>query len=180
MLASHAHFQHPTLLFGAIEHSVILDDPRHPSQNDLWAVVLTDAGQVSVAIEGKAGEEFDKRLIDWLGDDSQRKRKRLDFLCATLGVNEPPDTVLRYQLFHRAASAVIEARRWRISTALMLVQSFAESATSWQDYADFAAMLGMTAGRNSVCGSRSIVGINLYLAWVESPLATDAVAAAAV
>jgi hypothetical protein len=179
-LAKNPHFQNPVLLFAAIEHSVVLDDPRRPSQNDLWAVLLTDAGHVSMTVEGKAGEDFDKTLAEWLGKDSPAKRKRLAFLCETLGVTRPPGTLLRYQLFHRAASPVIEARRCRLPTALMTVQSFGESPTSWQDYTDFAAMLGLTAERNAVCGLRSIEGVDLYLAWIDSPLATDAVAAAAV
>jgi hypothetical protein len=179
-LNSHWAFRNPVLLLGIVEHRVNLDTPKTPSQNDLWCMMLTDAGQVSVAVEAKAGEEFDKRLRDWLASESEGKQQRLAFLCDVLSINERPDPKLRYQLFHRAASAVLEARRWRVGQALMLVQSFQESPTSWQDYVDFAALLGLTVARNSVSGPVKASGTDLSLSWVESALATDANAAAAV
>lgn len=180
-LARHPAFANPSLLFGAIEHCVVLDEPSRPSQNDLWAILLTDNGQVSMAVEGKAGEEFDKTLLDWLGPEPKAgKEKRLQFLCDTLGIRENPHSELRYQLFHRAASAVIEARRWRVPTALMLVQSFAESRSSWSDFHAFAGSLEMSADRNAVFGGRDLKGVALYLAWVDSPKADDKLAAAAV
>ncbi len=177
-LTSHPAFANPTLLLGAIEHSVVLDGSSRPSQNDLWAILLTDSGQVSMAVEGKAGEEFDRTLAEWL--DSKSKATRLQFLCDTLGICDPPGGHLRYQLFHRTASAVIEARRWRIPNALVLVQSFAESKSAWNDFTSFAALLGIATTRNAVCGGRDLQGVRLYVAWVDSPKADDKLAAAAV
>ena len=108
-------------------------------------------------------------------------QQRLSFLCRVLGSEAAPPMVLRYQLFHRAASAVLEARRWRISKALMLVQSFAESPTSWQDYADFAAWLGVVAVRDQVVGPvKASERVDLYLGWVRSQLASNGLASAAV
>lgn len=179
VLNTHADLRGPVLLVGIVEHRVPLDSVRTPSQNDLWCMLLTDGGQVSVAVEAKAGEEFDKRLRDWLGT-SEGKRKRLAFLCDVLSIAGEPDPGLRYQLFHRAASAVLEAKRWRVGKALMLVQSFKESATSWQDYVDFAALLGLTVSRHSVSGPARANGADLYLGWAESELAADAIAATAV
>lgn len=62
----------------------------------------------------------------------------------------------------------------------MLVQSFKESGTSWQDYVDFADLLGLAVTRNSVSGPVKAGDAELYLAWVKSEPATDAIAAAAV
>ena len=179
-LHAHAEFRNPTLLIGIVEHRVALDTPKTPSQNDLWCMLLTDAGQVSVAIEAKAGEEFDKRLEDWLRSEGSGKEHRLAFLCDVLGISSKPGTGLRYQLFHRAASAVLEAQRWRVGKALMMVQSFKESASSWQDYVDFASLLGLQVARNTVSGPAQAKGAELYLVWVDSLLAGDEVAAAAV
>ncbi len=176
----HPSFQRATLLLGIVEHTVILDDPKRPSQNDLWGVLLTDEGHVSMAVEAKAGEDFDKPLGVWLKSDSEGKEKRLAFLCNQLGLQKAPPDALRYQLFHRSVSAVLEARRWRFPTALMLVQSFEESRTSWQDYAAFASFLGLDARRNEVSGPRALAGIALFLAWVDSPKADDRRAASAV
>ena len=72
-LNSHSAFRNPVLLLGIVEHRVTLDTPKTPSQNDLWCMVLTDAGQVSVAVEAKAGEEFDKRLRDWLASETKAR-----------------------------------------------------------------------------------------------------------
>lgn len=180
VLSSHPRFQGARLLIGVVEHSVILDDKRRPSQNDLWGVLLTNAGLVSMSVEAKAGEEFDKRLGDWFQQDSKGKEQRLSFLCKKLAIEEKPSKSLRYQLFHRAASAVIEARRWHLPIALMLIQSFSESKTSWQDYADFAALFRLDAMRNKVIGPWRLEGIDLFLGWVDSIKADDAMAASAI
>lgn len=158
----------------------MLDTTKTPSQNDLWCVVGTDTGSASVAVEGKAGEDFDRRLVDWLKSEGNAKDRRLAFLCDTLGSSEKPGEHLRYQLFHRAASAVLEARRWRLTKALMLVQAFGESQTSWQDYSDFASWLGLKVTRDDVAGPVDASGVDLYLTWIDCPLAADDVAAAAV
>jgi hypothetical protein len=81
-LNSHRAFRNPVLLLGIVEHRVNLDTPKTPSQSDLGCMMLTDAGQVSVTVEAKAGEEFDKRLRDWLVSESEGKQQRLAFLCA--------------------------------------------------------------------------------------------------
>ncbi len=143
-------------------------------------MLLTNSGHLSVAVEAKAGEDFDRRLSEWLVSDGEGKTQRLEFLCRTLGLDSNPDKSLRYQLFHRAASAVLEARRWRVEKAMMLVQSFSESRTSWQDYVAFAAQFGLSVVKGGVSGPVRIGDTEFYLGWVESPLATDAVAALAV
>lgn len=181
-LDAHAAFRNPALLLGIVEHRVILDTPKTPSQNDLWCIMSTDTGLASVAVEGKAREDFDKRLTDWFGSGTERggKERRLKFLCEVLGVCREPEVTHRYQLFHRAASAVLEARRWHLTKALVLVQSFKESATSWQDFVDFATLLGLSVARNGVSEAAKAGGVDLHLAWVHSELATDEIAALAV
>jgi len=180
VLSAHPAFRGASLLVGIVEHSVILDDPRRPSRNDLWGVLLTEAGHVSMALEAKAGEDFDKPIGVWMQSESEGKAERLTFLCRQLGVLERPPETLRYQLFHRTASAVIEARRWRFGSALMLVQSFAESRTSWQDYSGFAKLLSIQAMRNATVGPQSLGDVDLFLAWVDSPRADDRLAASAI
>src|SRR5437764_15169896 len=44
------------LLFGFPEHRVDLPGGRRASQTDFWAVVKTNNGPASIAVEGKAGE----------------------------------------------------------------------------------------------------------------------------
>lgn len=180
VLSAHEDFADPRLLLGIVEHRVHLDTPRTPSQNDLWCVLGTSSGSVSVAVEGKAGEDFDRRLVDWQESGSKAKAARLTFLTDVLGLSDTPALSLRYQLFHRTASAVLEARRWGLAKALMLVQSFAESQSSFQDYLAFADLLEISGSRNEIAGPRQLDGVALYLSWVDSPLAGDSVAAEAV
>lgn len=166
-----------SLLIAIPEHKVTLDDERRLSQSDMWAILATASGYVSVTIEGKAGEEFNKTIDEWLKKDSDGKRDRLAFLTKTLGLGSVPSGNIRYQLLHRTASALLEAKRWRINTALMLVQSFAESENSWPDYKNFVELFSLTASRGGISGPCQVGDINLFIGWVDSPVASDGTAA---
>jgi hypothetical protein len=176
-LNAHPQFASARLLLAIPEHKVTLDDDRKPSQNDLWAILSTNAGLASVTIEAKAGEDFDRTIDEWLKDDSRGKKERLAFLTETLGLGADLGGHIRYQLLHRTASALIEAKRWGLQTALMLVQSFSESSSSWSDYCNFTRLLGATPQRGTVVGPRRVNGIDLFTAWIDSPLADDSAAA---
>ena len=155
-----------TLLFGIPEHKVELTSPGRPSQNDLWAILRTDAGLVSMTVEGKSGEPFDRTIGEWLKDASPGKVERLRGLCQLLDAPGDAPPGLRYQLFHRTASAIIEAKRWGITTAVMVVHSFGGKADEEgrRDYEAFGDWLGMTMG---VVRSRRIPSrIELNLGWV--------------
>jgi len=168
------------LLVAIPEHRVTLDDDRRPSQSDLWLVIWTPNGYVSVTVEAKAGEEFDKPIDQWLKQESEGKEKRLAFLTEKLGLSERLPGFIRYQLVHRTVAAILEAKRCRFKAALMLVQSFEESRTSWSDYQKFTELLGVPSTRNAITGPRRIDEIDLFLGWVDSPKATDTAAANAV
>ncbi|MGE3495036.1 MAG: hypothetical protein AB7N73_10090 [Gemmatimonadales bacterium] len=170
----------PRLLLGIVEHRVELDTAKTPSQNDLWCMIRTASGLASVAVEGKAGEDFDRPLSLWMGRESATKRARLEFLVETLGAAWPPASDLRYQLFHRTASAILEARRWDVPNAVMLVQSFGESTTSWSDYSAFATYLGLHASRGEISGPVPVGKTSLFLGWVDSAPANDSAAARAI
>jgi len=173
-------FRSAELITAVPEHRVTLDDERRPSQNDLWLILWTPQGYASVTVEAKAGEEFDKPIDQWLREDSKGKDARLRFLSNTLCLADPCPGHIRYQLVHRTASAILEAKRCHFALALMLVQSFEESRSSWADYEAFASHLGLTAMRGATTGPRRVDGIDLYLAWVDSPKARDDVAASVV
>jgi len=50
---------------------------------------------------------------------------------------------LRYQLFHRSASALLEADRYHADTALLLVHSFSPDDAGFADFAAFLRALGI-------------------------------------
>lgn len=156
-----------TLLIGIPEHKVELPARGRPSQNDLWGLLRALSGLVSMTVEGKSGEPFDRPLAEWLDGASPGKRERLQGLLDLL---EPQDEVpldLMYQLFHRTASAIIEARRFRCPTALMLVHSFGGSADeeSRDQFEYFALWLRMKPGE--VWRKKLQDGMELRLAWID-------------
>ena len=144
-----------------------------PSQTDLWAVLRTESGWMSLAVEAKAREPFGPTIGEWLNEASEGKRTRLKNLCETLGVSPGVGLELRYQLFHPAASAVLEARRIGAETALLLVHNFYPATEAWHDYQAFVAQFGNSACRNGVCEVTCPSAKRLLFAWVDSPTATD-------
>ncbi|MDH5835272.1 DUF6946 family protein [Luteimonas kalidii] len=162
-----------TALIVLPEHKVKLEGRGKASQNDVWALLKTPGGYVSMSVEGKAGETFGDPLWDWLRDASPGKLARLQHLCKVLGAQHPPDHALRYQLFHRTASALIEAERFGAAHAVMIVQSFRSDPVSLTDYIAFGAALGATVSDGQLAKVPRTTGPTLYLGWVTCEPATD-------
>lgn len=162
------------VLIALPEHKVRLKGRGRASQNDVLVLLRAGSGYASMAIEGKAGEVFDSTLSKWLEDASKGKTDRLKYLCEMLGIAGEPDPTLRYQLFHRSASALIEAERFGAASAIMMVQSFREDPVSWEDYRKFALFLQCEAIRGGVVCAGACKSRPLYLGWVDCKPATDA------
>lgn len=168
------------VLIAIPEHKVPLRGPGKASQNDVWALLRSHGGYISMAVEGKAGEVFGELIGDWLKNASSGKLARLEHLCGLLGISSPPDNLLRYQLFHRTASALLEAERFGASSAVMLVQSFRSDAASLSDYVSFGTALGVSAREQALVQVPRRTGPKLYLGWVNCEPATDEVVASVV
>ena len=95
-------------------------------------------------------ESFDVELSDWMTRASDNKKARLTGLCNILGLKYPPDLSLRYQLFHRTASALITAQTFKTDIAIMLVHSFSQNQAWFEDYAAFAKALGIKAPKRGI------------------------------
>jgi hypothetical protein len=151
---------------GFPEHEVPLPGGRRPSQTDVFVLATGSAGLVSIAVEGKVDESFDKTVNTWLGDQpSIGKRKRLAYLCDLLGIATDVALVLRYQLLHRTASAIIEANRFSAGPAVMLVHSWAPNFEGFDDYRAFVNTLGGSPEVDSV--TRATTVNDLYIGWVR-------------
>ena len=109
------------------EHQVPLPGGSRPSQSDVWVLARGNTDLVSIAVEGKVSEPFGPTLEEWRKDASPGKEERLNFICKQLSLSPSPPDSIRYQLLHRAASAVVEARRFNAAHAMMLVHSFSPS-----------------------------------------------------
>lgn len=155
----------PLLIFP--EWKVSLPGGSRPSQNDVWILAKGDAGLISIAVEGKVEESFDKVLGDWMVGASSGKEIRLAYLTASLGLVAPIPNTIRYQLLHRAASAVIEAERFGAHHAVMLVHTFSKENLWFDDFAAFAALFGVKAELNRLFITTARGGLPLYIGWVH-------------
>lgn len=159
-------FEGIDLLLALPEHQVALPGGSRPSQNDIWALARAGEELISIAVEGKVSEPFGPTLDEWREGGSPGKAIRLAFLCAELGLSQVLPGNLRYQLLHRAASALIEAKRFGAAHAVMQVHSFSQAREWFDDYALFAGLLGVEVAVNQVMpvGLRS--GVWFYVGWV--------------
>jgi hypothetical protein len=155
------------LLLAIPEHKVPLPGGAQPSQNDLFVLAKGGGGLIVIMVEGKVAEPFGPTVGEWLEGASKGKRKRLTYLETELGLGSPVPEGIRYQLLHRTASAVIEAKRFGARHAMMLVHSFSETDEWFEDYVTFAALYGAKVASGNVNFVKAIDGSVLYLGWVK-------------
>ena len=154
-------------IFAIPEHQVPLPGGSTKSQNDVWVLGEIDGGLVSIAVEGKVSEPFGPTVGEWYSEHSPGKEQRLRFLCGELGISFPPPNHIRYQLLHRTASAIIEAKRFRTNVAVMVVHTFSPTNEWLEDYQSFLSLYGLNGGVNQAVSTLLETGINLCLAWVH-------------
>lgn len=164
-------FQDAQMLVAFPEYKVSLPGGKRSSQNDIFILAKGNDQLISITIEGKIDEPFDKLIVDWKLDDQGGKKTRLEYLCETLqlDVNKVDNT--RYQLLHRTASAVIEAKKFNAPNALMLVHAVKKTKEkydeSFRNYGQFLKLFGPEGKPDSIIGGRIIDGIRLYFGWVK-------------
>jgi hypothetical protein len=148
-----------------LERDVDLGDGRRPSQTDLMAICSDHRGLFVIAVEGKVDEPFGDYVHKWR-DGSTAKEARLQNLCTLLGLDIHVVGSLRYQLLHRSASAILEARRYHAGRAAMVVHSFCSMQSGFKDYSDFVGALGfIDIAPNSIVGPKPIGGVEFFVGW---------------
>jgi len=160
-------FQDIELILAFPEWKVPLPSGRRASQNDIFILAKGNDQLISIAVEGKVNEPFGEIITDWKLHDRGGKKVRLNFLCEVLQLDENKINHIRYQLLHRTASAVIEAKRFNAANALMLVHSFSQTNEWFEDYCQFLAFFNVKGAINSLVFAENIDGIDLYFAWVK-------------
>ena len=156
-----------TLVEGLFEREVDLRTPGRRSQTDLLAFVKCGHADAVIAVEGKVDEPFGELVSTW-NDRSPGRERRLEGLCASLGLRVAEILDIRYQLLHRTASAIYEAHRYRTKQAVMLVHSFSATDASFVDFQAFATSFGVSIPAvNRVSEERECEGVRLRLAWVK-------------
>jgi len=161
-------FQNIELLLAFPEYKVALPGGIRPSQNDIFILAKGDDQLVSITVEGKVSEPFGEKIAEWRKDSSEGKHIRLEFLLKKLGLEENEQIdIIRYQLLHRTASAIIEGEKFKAENALMLIHSFSRSNEWFDDYSQFLTLFGLDADPDSLVFAKNINGINLYFGWVK-------------
>jgi hypothetical protein len=173
ILATSDRFKGAELIDAFLERSVELGDGGRASQTDVMAIVGISDRLAIVAVEAKVDEPFGPLVHEWLAEGASNadggagKSSRLDLLCNLLGLSRDAAMPLRYQLLHRTASAIIEAKRYRTKLAAMVVQSFCPDRSWLADFQSFGAAMGFA---HVEPGTLSVVleigGVELALGWV--------------
>lgn len=176
-----AAFDDPILLLAVAEHKVGLVGGNAASQSDVWAVINTSRGLLSLTVEAKALESFGNETLErWLAGTSEQSIKNRKGRWEHVRANLPPAESylgVRYQMLHRCAAAVIEAKRLGAAHAAFVVQAFNTPETSFREFEMFCSVLGIPAARGSLA-TTTANGISLTIGWIDCPLATDATIAA--
>ena len=162
-------FQRVEMVLALPEYKVLLP-PRsgHPSQNDLFVLARAmDGSQISIMVEGKVSETFGEKLSEWTKPLTIGKSQRFVFLMDTLGLSDPIPLTIRYQLFHRLASAVIEAEHFRAKFAVMVVHSFSPLNQWFDDYSNFLRLFGAKAKIGKLVYLADRAGIAVYSGWAK-------------
>ncbi|MFC1991709.1 DUF6946 family protein [Chloroflexota bacterium] len=161
-------FQNVELLLAFPEYEVPLLGGRQPSVNDVFILARGNNQLISITVEGKVAEPFDKTIAEWRLRSSEGKKARLKFLCEELQLEKDQIDHVRYQLLHRTASAIIEAKKFNAQNALMMVHSFSQSDEWFEDYSQFLALFGLNGVMpDSLVLPKNINGIDLYFSWVK-------------
>jgi hypothetical protein len=152
------------LLVAIPEWQVRLEGGETASQTDVLALAGNDKGLCVIAVEAKVNEDFGPTLRDKRAEASVGQGKRLDYLHFLLGVPHF-DHVIRYQLLHRTASALLTARDFHAHAAVMLIQCFGDKPNLRADFDAFCNALGAKPLSPGVYVVSAFSRPNLYLAW---------------
>ena len=179
-------FGEAKLLVAIAEHKVPLIGGLADSQCDVWALLDAASGGVSLSVEAKVDEPFGKgneSLGHWLAaGKSARSKKNRKARWENISENLPSVghdayNKVPYQLLHRCAAAVIEAKRFHVPNAALVVQSFSAPNESFEAFSRLCQAVNVNAVRRHM----QVVTageIRLGIGWADCPFATDAEVAA--
>ena len=136
-----------------------------PSQTDVMVLASNEKGLVAIGVEAKVKETFGPTLADKRKEPSKGIRCRLDYLHQILGLTEPMNDEIRYQLLHRTVSALLTAQEFHASSAVMLVHSFSRNDSGRSDFNLFCEAIGATKLSPNLYEIPRFTSPRLYLAW---------------
>jgi len=123
-----------------------------------------------MTVEAKAGETFGDLVSVW--NTSPGRASRLGWACSLFGIETSACNDLRWQLFHRTASAVIEAKRFHARHAVMMVHDFSKTPSWVADYSAFANAIGIAGAEvGGMTKPKLVDGVSLRLGWTHEAVA---------
>jgi len=163
------------LLVATPEHTTPLEGKGRTSQTDVLAFVRAKEEKWVVAVEGKVDEGFGVPTCKWLKKGNPENRKnRLKGILDKLKLSCQEVQNIQYQLLHRTACAVIEAKRFNATHAAMIVHSFSQKQKP-TGRGDFENLLCKMKVKSVATGKLHEVTelnihpkISLFLGWVNS------------
>jgi len=164
-----SNLQNMEILFAFPEHKVFMPPSSgHPSQNDLFVLgKAQDGNLISIMIEGKASETFGPTIEDWMKDISIGKQERINFIKDKLMIKNDIPINLRYQLFHRIVSAIVEAEKFSAKYAIMIIHSFSPTNQWFNEYQDFIRFLGKESILDRLIYLFKNNNIEIYSGWAH-------------
>lgn len=165
-LAGNSSLADLTIVIAIPEFKVALPGGARASQTDLMVLARNDRGTVAIAVEGKVEEAFGPTVGEKRRESSEGQAERLAYLERKLGLTMPCDDGIRYQLLHRAASALLFAEEVHAGAAVLVVHSFSQQGSWFGDFEVFAGVLGATAIKEAVVRASAPTSVPLYLGWV--------------
>ena len=155
-----------TPLLAIPEHEVPLRGGIKAAPTDLWVLARTRRGLLSIAVDGQPS--FGPTVEEWQAH-AGTPSDRWAALCGLLEVNSVCAPSIRYRLFHRTASALIEARRFFAIGAAVIVHSCGTGRESFADFQQFVAMMGGRLTRpGELIPVPSREGIELLFGWAHA------------
>jgi hypothetical protein len=187
-------FKNLEMLLAIPEYEVALEGGDRGSHNDVFVLARGQAGLVAVVVEGKVDEDFGPTLDQWLKNTNSEshnltesnnfttdlesvvarakpvpsgKPRRWESLKSLLSLPNDCPLSIRYQLVHRAASAVLEAQRFGATHAVMVVHSFSPTNNHLSDFDAFVGLYGKSVKPGLLVLLGEPAGSRLWTAWVS-------------
>ncbi len=154
------------LLVALPEWQVPLPGGVTTSNTDVLAVCRNDLGLCILGVEAKVLEDFGPLVGKKRAEGTSGQAERLAYLHSLLGVERFDDSI-RYQLLHRTASALLTAREFHATAAVMLVHAFDTPAAQRLDFEAFRAALNAREISPLIYQVASFEAPALYLAWCD-------------
>lgn len=151
---------------GFFERGTDLGDGRRLSKADLIALLRISKNLAVMSVMAMVDEPFGNLVAHELASASSAKCARIERLRAMLDISVTEVGMIPYELLHRTAAAVIEARRFCADTAVMMVHSFDRDDCGIEAFQRFARAIGIKEAQATYTSGPVIIdGVKLYVGW---------------